>query len=110
MEIFLIVLIIITCALLVLVVLAQNPKGGGLASNFGGAGSSQLMGVKKTGDLLERLTWGFAIALIVLSLSVTLIMKPAEAIVPEEEPATTEQPAAPATNAPGTDKTAPVTK
>jgi preprotein translocase subunit SecG len=68
MEIFLIILIIITCVLLVLVVLAQNPKGGGLASNFGGAGSSQLMGVKKKGDLLERLTWGFAIALIVLSL------------------------------------------
>src|SRR6476620_3735926 len=93
--IFLIVLIILTCTLLVLVVLAQNPKGGGLASNFGGAGSSQLMGVKKTGDLLERLTWGFAIALIVLSLSVTLVMKPAEVEVPEQEPATTEQPAAP---------------
>ncbi|HXA03047.1 MAG TPA: preprotein translocase subunit SecG [Cytophagaceae bacterium] len=105
MEIFLIVLIIITCALLVLVVLAQNPKGGGLASNFGGAGSSQLMGVKKTGDLLERLTWGFAIALIILSLSVTLIMKPAEVVAPEE-PATTDQPA---TKAPATDKTAPAT-
>jgi preprotein translocase subunit SecG len=105
MEIFLIVLIIITCALLVLVVLAQNPKGGGLASNFGGAGSSQLMGVKKTGDLLERLTWGFAIALIILSLSVTLIMKPAEVEVPEAEPANTEKPANP-TPAPGAgDKT-----
>jgi preprotein translocase subunit SecG len=92
--IFLIVLIILTCTLLVLVVLAQNPKGGGLASNFGGAGSSQLMGVKKTGDLLEKLTWGFAIALIVLSLSVTLVMKPAEVEVEEPDPATIEQPAA----------------
>jgi preprotein translocase subunit SecG len=92
--IFLIVLIILTCTLLVLVVLAQNPKGGGLASNFGGAGSSQLMGVKKTGDLLEKLTWGFAIALIVLSLSVTLVMKPAEVEVEEPDPAATEQPAA----------------
>jgi len=88
MLIFLIVLIILTCTLLVLVVLAQNPKGGGLASNFGGAGSSQLMGVKKTGDLLEKLTWGFVIALIVLSLSVTLVMKPAEVEVEEAEPAT----------------------
>jgi preprotein translocase subunit SecG len=93
--IFLIVLIILTCTLLVLVVLAQNPKGGGLASNFGGAGSSQLMGVKKTGDLLEKLTWGFAIALIVLSLSVTLVMKPAEMDVPDDtDPAATDQPAA----------------
>ncbi|MFL5728743.1 MAG: preprotein translocase subunit SecG [Cytophagaceae bacterium] len=94
MIVFLIVLIILTCALLVLVVLAQNPKGGGLASNFGGAGSSQLMGVKKTGDLLERLTWGFAIALIVFSLSVTLLLKPAEQVTPDEnDPAATEQPA-----------------
>jgi preprotein translocase subunit SecG len=52
------------------------------------------MGVKKTGDLLEKLTWGFVIALIVLSLSVTLVMKPAESEVEETEPAATEQPAA----------------
>jgi preprotein translocase subunit SecG len=69
MYIFIIVLIIVAAVLLVLVVLAQNSKGGGLASQFGGAGSSQLMGVKKTGDLLEKLTWGFAIAILVLSLS-----------------------------------------
>jgi preprotein translocase subunit SecG len=100
MLIFLIVLIILTCTLLVLVVLAQNPKGGGLASNFGGAGSSQLMGVKKTGDLLEKLTWGFAIGLIVLSLAVTLVMKPAEVEVEETEPAATEQPAADPATAP----------
>lgn len=78
MEIFIIILIIVVCFLLVLVVLAQNSKGGGLASNFGGAGTSQLMGVKKTGDLLEKLTWGFAITLVVLSLTVNLIYKNSE--------------------------------
>jgi preprotein translocase subunit SecG len=62
-----ITLIIIVCILLVLVVLAQNSKGGGLSSQFGG-GSTQLIGVKRTGDLLEKLTWGFAIALLSLSL------------------------------------------
>lgn len=69
MYIALIALIIFICVLLVLIVLAQNSKGGGLSSQFGGGGTSQLMGVKRTGDLLEKLTWGLAIALMVLSLS-----------------------------------------
>jgi len=64
----LIVLIIITAILLMLVVLAQNPKGGGLTSQFGGSGTTQLMGVKKTGDFLEKATWTLAILLITLTL------------------------------------------
>lgn len=51
-----------------LVVLAQNPKGGGLSSQFGGSGTTQLMGVKKTGDFLEKATWTLAIALLALTL------------------------------------------
>ena len=62
-------LVLIAAVLLVLVVLAQNSKGGGLSSQFGGSGASNLIGVKKTGDLLERLTWGFAIAIMVFSLA-----------------------------------------
>ena len=64
-----IILAIISAVLLVLVVLAQNSKGGGLSSQFGGSGASNLIGVKKTGDVLERLTWGFAIAIMVFSLA-----------------------------------------
>jgi preprotein translocase subunit SecG len=60
------VLIVIVCILLILVVLVQNSKGGGLASGF--AGSNQVMGVKKTSDFIEKLTWGFALALVVLCL------------------------------------------
>lgn len=60
------VLILITCALLTLVVLVQNSKGGGLASNF--AGSNQIMGVRKTADFLEKSTWTLALVLLVLSL------------------------------------------
>ena len=67
-------LILVVAILLILVVLAQNPKGGGLSSQFGGSGSTQLMGVKKTGDLLEKLTWGFAIALLVLSISTNFVI------------------------------------
>lgn len=65
----LIILIIVVAVLLVLVVLAQNSKGGGLNSTFGGGGSNQMIGVKKTTDLLERITWGLAIALFVLTLA-----------------------------------------
>jgi len=51
--VFISVLILITCIILILVVLVQNSKGGGLASNF--AGSNQFMGVRKTADFLEKL-------------------------------------------------------
>lgn len=61
-----IVLIIIVCVLLALVVLIQNPKGGGIASNF--ASSNQIMGVKRTSESVEKATWILAIALIVLTL------------------------------------------
>jgi preprotein translocase subunit SecG len=67
-------LIIFIAVLLVLVILAQNSKGGGLTSQFGGSTASNIIGVKKTGDLLEKLTWGFIIAIIVLSLSTNFIV------------------------------------
>lgn len=64
-----IVLICILTVLLILVVLIQNSKGGGLTGEFGGLGSNQLMGVKKTTDLLEQITWGLGIGIMVLSLT-----------------------------------------
>ncbi len=60
-------LVLITCVLLVLIVLAQNAKGGGLSSTFGST-NNQVMGVKKTTDFLEKTTWTLAIVLLVLSL------------------------------------------
>lgn len=72
-----IVLIIIVACLLVLVVLLQNAKGGGFASGFAGTGSNQLLGVKRTSDLLEQLTWGFAIALIILTISTSFLINAA---------------------------------
>ena len=59
------VLILMVCVLLILGVLVQNSKGGGLAANFSG---SQVMGVRKTADFLEKATWTLAISLLVLSL------------------------------------------
>jgi preprotein translocase subunit SecG len=60
------VLIFIVCVLLVLIVLVQNSKGGGLASNF--QSSNQIMGVRKTTDFLEKATWVLAGSLLVLSI------------------------------------------
>lgn len=65
----LIILAIIVAILLILIVLMQNSKGGGLSSQFGGGGAQQIIGVKKTTDLLEKATWAFVIILIALSLS-----------------------------------------
>lgn len=64
-----IVLICIFTVLLILIVLVQNSKGGGLTGEFGGLGSNQLMGVKKTTDLLEQITWGLGIGVMVLTLA-----------------------------------------
>ncbi|MFA9372501.1 MAG: preprotein translocase subunit SecG [Labilibaculum antarcticum] len=67
MYTFVIVLTLIVCALLVLIVLVQNSKGGGLASNF--SSSNQIMGVKKTTDFLEKATWFLAGSLLFLCLA-----------------------------------------
>lgn len=78
-----IVLAIVSAILLVLVVLAQNSKGGGLSGQFGGSSASNIIGVKKTGDLLERLTWGFAIAIMVFSLA-TNFTTPSSGVAQDE--------------------------
>jgi preprotein translocase subunit SecG len=59
------ILIILVCILLILVVLVQNSKGGGIQSQFGAA--TQIMGVKRGTEFIEKATWGLAIALIALS-------------------------------------------
>lgn len=48
--------------------MVQNPKGGGLSSSFGGGGTQQLGGVKKTTDFLDKSTWTLATLLLVLIL------------------------------------------
>lgn len=64
---FLISLILILAVLLILVILGQNSKGGAGAA-FGGS-ASQIMGVTRTGNVLEKATWVLAIAILVLSLA-----------------------------------------
>ena len=80
--ILLMVAIIIACILLAIIILAQNPKGGGLSGTFGGA-SSASFGIQRTNDFMEKATWtlgGVVVGLIFLS--VVLTAKPSAVVVP----------------------------
>lgn len=101
-----IILIILACVVLTLIVLVQNPKGGGLAGNIAGF-SNQFMGVKQTNDVLEKGTWIFAGVIAVLCIVSTLFIAGGESInradnlgsgttnTQQTAPAQAPQPAAP---------------
>ncbi len=79
------ILIIIASVILGMIVLIQNPKGGGLNSNLGGFGN-QIMGVKQTTDVLEKGTWLFAAIVGILCLvSPAFIPKDGEGSAPNKE-------------------------
>lgn len=61
-----VILIVLAGLLMIGIVLIQESKGGGLASNF--SSSNQIMGVRKTTDFIEKATWGLAIAMVVFSI------------------------------------------
>lgn len=92
------VLITIVCFLLIVVVMVQNPKGGGLSSSIGG--SQMLGGVQKTTDFLDKSTWTLAtilIALILLSsLSFTGSLSDTDSKIIEKSNTPAATPATPA--------------
>lgn len=98
-----VILLIIISVLLCAVVLVQNSKGGGLASGL--QASNQIMGVRKTTDFLEKLTWGFAIGLLVLAMAGNFVLpkggsgQGGSSII-EEQMQNTALPSAPAPAAP----------
>lgn len=60
-----VILIVLAALLMIGIVLIQESKGGGLASNF--SSSNQIMGVRKTTDFVEKTTWGLAITMVIFS-------------------------------------------
>ena len=72
MYYLLIGLIVIAALLMCFVVMIQNSKGGGLASSF--ASSNQIMGVRKTTDFIEKLTWGLAGFMVVISVACAYVI------------------------------------
>ncbi len=94
-----VVLIVIAALLMIGIVLIQESKGGGLASNF--SSSNQIMGVRKTTDFIEKATWGLAIAMVLFSV-VCAYVAPAESRAESViEKAATEQQNTNPTNLPG---------
>ena len=87
MGTFLSIIIILASILLVIVVFIQNPKGGGLSSDFGAA--SQLGGVQKTNDFIDKTTWSLASIIMVLSIVLTIQSTPKKRVIKEQP--TTEQ-------------------
>ncbi len=83
-------IIILASVLLVLVVYVQNPKGGGLSTDFGAA--HQLGGVQKTNDFIDKATWSLAVVIAGLSIFLTVSMKSPDADT-TQQPDQTEQPA-----------------
>ena len=59
------VLVLVASVLITLIVLLQNGKGGGLASNF--VAGNQTFGVRQTADILEKITWGLVGFIFVVS-------------------------------------------
>ena len=71
MSAFLSIIIIIAAILLTLVIFIQNPKGGGLSSDFGSP--AQLGGVKKTNEFIDKLTWSLAGTIVAASIIITML-------------------------------------
>lgn len=78
MTIVFVILVILVSVVLGLIVLIQNPKGGGLAGNIAGF-STQFMGVKQTTDVLEKGTWILAAVIGALCLASTMFISNAPA-------------------------------
>ena len=65
--IILTVLIVLAAILLIGVVLLQNSKGDGMASNF--VAGNQTFGVRQTADILEKITWGLVVFIFIISIA-----------------------------------------
>ena len=66
------VLVLVASVLITLIVLLQNGKGGGLASNF--VAGNQTFGVRQTTDILEKITWGLVAFIFVVSIVSTFTL------------------------------------
>jgi len=67
------ILIAFIGVLLMIAVLIQNPKGGGVDSTFGGSQANQMFGAAKSSDFIEKITWGLAAALFALCLVAAIL-------------------------------------
>jgi preprotein translocase subunit SecG len=119
LSIFLTIILILTAIFLIVLILIQRGKGGGLAGAFGGAGGQSAFGTK-AGDLFTKITIGAAAFWIVLCIISVKVMAPARSSLinvgtanppAQGAPASTEKQSAPGENQPaaGGESPAPAT-
>ena len=94
-----VILIVIVALLMIGIVLIQESKGGGLASNF--SSSNSIMGVRKTTDVVEKTTWGLAAAMVIISVICAYTAPSSTANQSVMEKAATETQTTNPNNAPG---------
>jgi preprotein translocase subunit SecG len=91
MTTLLVIVILIACVVLGFFVLVQKPKGGGLSGSFGSLGT-QVMGVKQSGDVMEKGTWYTMTLIAVLCIATVFTLDIAAAPKEQkEQPATSQQ-------------------
>ncbi|MCB0261192.1 MAG: preprotein translocase subunit SecG [Calditrichaeota bacterium] len=77
----LVTLFVIVCVLMVIVILLQASKGGGLVGSIGGVGGSGgILGARGAANLLQKMTIGLGIAYGVLCFLISLVGKTAVGI------------------------------
>jgi preprotein translocase subunit SecG len=72
-----VVLITIVCLFLMVIILIQNPKGGGVDSAFGGSAANSMFGAAQSTDIIVKITWYLAGALIVLCVVASFFVRTA---------------------------------
>ncbi|MFK7968741.1 MAG: preprotein translocase subunit SecG [Bacteroidia bacterium] len=69
------ILSIVVAVALTFIVIIQNSKGGGLSSTFGASNASQVLGARRSSDMVENLTWYLAGALAIVCFMATIAIK-----------------------------------
>jgi len=70
---------------LIIVILLQSSKGGGLAGTFGGGNVGTMFGTRRTADFLSKASWWLGGALAVLALAINLFFLPGQTTAEQRE-------------------------
>ena len=86
------VLFVFSCIALILIILIQKGRGGGLSSAFGGAGAGGVLG-SKTGDFLTWVTIGLVSVYLLFAIIMGKFYKPSPGDFGAPTPPPTSEPA-----------------
>ncbi len=101
---FLVFVEIILAVLLIIAILLQNSKGGGLAGSLGGGNIGAVFGVRRASDFLTKATTYLATTFIVLCLVINLFFLPGKGRTSQESVIQTGQSSVPPAQLPAQGK------